>query len=177
MPKFKVFIAWTIDWYIAKTDWNMDWLNNFPNPNKDDYWYNDFIAGIDIIVMGRNTYDVILWFWVERPYPDAKTYIVTSKKDFKASTPNTHLLHQITQSEIELLSSESKKNIWVLWWGTLISHFINLGAVDDMLISIIPMIIWEWVPLFPNNPKETNFALKSAESFESGIVNLHYIKK
>ena len=68
MPKIKLYIAATIDGFIAREDGSLDWLNNHPNPDQLDYGYADFMSRIDTVIMGRKTYEEVLGFGVEWPY-------------------------------------------------------------------------------------------------------------
>ena len=117
MPEIKLFIATSLDGYIARPDGSIDWLNEIPNPDNSDFGYNDFYAEIDTLVMGRSTYEEVLSFDVEWPYPDRKCYVVTSKKDLKTPTPNTVLAHELNQEFLETLKKESSRNIWLVGGG------------------------------------------------------------
>lgn len=177
MGSFKLYIASTIDGYIAKPDGNLDWLTGFPNPDQLDYGYQDFLDTIDTVIMGRTTYDEILSFGVDWPYSNCKSYVVTSNKSYNIKTPNTQLLHDIGKNELERLQNESKKNIWIVGGGRLISAFINNSAIDEMIISLVPIILGEGIKLFPNRSKETQFEMLKIEPFSNGLTNLHFKKK
>jgi len=177
IPKIKLFIAATIDGFIARENGSLDWLFSLPNPNNIDHGYNAFIDSIDVIIMGSKTYDEVLGFGVEWPYKDQKTYILTSNKSYKIKTENTFIVDSIDINLIEKLKHESQKNIWLLGGGNVITQFLNLGAIDEMTISIIPIILGRGLSLFPNHPSEANFELGSSVVFETGVVNLMYKKK
>jgi dihydrofolate reductase len=68
-------------------------------------------------------------------------------------------------------------NIWLVGGGELITRFINLDAIDEMIISVIPIILGQGIRLFPDSPKETKFELTGSETFETGVVNLVYRRK
>jgi dihydrofolate reductase len=176
-PEIKLFIATTIDGFIARENNSLDWLTELPNPNKHDYGYNEFISTIDTVIMGRRTYEEILGFDVDWPYPHYNTFVVTSNSSFKAKTKNTNILYNIDKLSIASLKSKSKKNIWIVGGGKIITAFLNHNAVDEMLLTIIPIILGKGIRLFPDAPKETNFKLIQAESFDTGLVNLTYKKK
>lgn len=78
MKKTKLFIATSIDGYIARKDGTLDWLDAIPNPDQLDYGYYAFYETVDTILMGRKTYEEVLGFGVDWPYPDCKTYVVSS---------------------------------------------------------------------------------------------------
>ncbi|MBT8188872.1 MAG: dihydrofolate reductase family protein, partial [Bacteroidia bacterium] len=141
MTKIKLFIASTLDGYIAGKDGNLDWLNNYPDPKDSDYGYGEFYAGIDIVIMGRKTYEEVLGFGVEWPYGQCKSYIVTSQSDYRCKTVNTEVLGQIDHRSIDDLKSESRKHIWLIGGGQLNSAFPRPGQIDELLICFIPVIL------------------------------------
>lgn len=176
MSNIKLYIATTLDGYIAKADGNLDWLYSLPNPDKLDFGYGDFIAGIDTLIMGRSTYEAIIGFGVEWPYNACKTYVVSHNSELLLSSPDTYLLNKIDAISITQLKKDSNKGIWLVGGGQLIATFLELGLIDEMILSIVPKLIGEGIPLFPPNQSEHNFVLTRTESFENGLVNLHYIK-
>lgn len=177
MPKIKLFIASTIDGFIARENGSLDWLLSLPNPNNIDHGYNDLIDSVDTIVLGRKTYDELLGFGIEWPYKNFKTYIITKNKNYPIKTESTFIVESIDSKLIDKLRLESNKNIWLVGGGVVISQFLNLGAIDEMTISIIPIILGKGLRLFSEHPLETNFELLDSIAFETGVVNLRYRKK
>jgi dihydrofolate reductase len=171
----KLYIATSIDGFIARKDGSLDWLEDFPNPDKLDYGYLDFLENIDTIVMGRNTYEAILSFGMDWPYADSKSYVISSKEDFKIETENTYLINTLTKELINQIRTESKKNIWIVGGGKLISSFLNHRAIDELILTIIPTILGDGIPLFPNKPLETQFTLKETQTYKTGVVSLNYL--
>jgi dihydrofolate reductase len=177
MTKIQLFIATTLDGFIARENGSLDWLFELPNPNQIDHGYNDFMKEIDIIIMGRKTYNEVMGFGIDWPYSNCKTYIVTKDEKYIVKTENTFLLHTINNEVIMNLKSESQKNIWLVGGGDLITQFLDENAIDEMTLCMIPMILGNGIRLFPNQPKETKFEFISSEAFETGIVNLTYRKR
>jgi dihydrofolate reductase len=177
MATIHLFIASSLDGYIARPDGSLDWLEGHPNPDQLDYGYMDFLAGIDTVVMGRKTYETILGFGVEWPYGECDTYVVSRQAGLNIDSPRTEHLQVLDSEAISRLRQKSQKGIWLVGGGALITAFLNLEAIDEMLISLIPVIIGEGVPLFPGNPLETKFELVRAEPFSTGVVNLQYRRK
>ena len=175
MKKCKLFIAASLDGYIAREDGSLDWLDTIPNPDQLDHGYYPFYDSIDTILMGRKTYEEVLGFGVDWPYPDCKTYILSSK-EVAIKTENTFLINDPLKDKIHEWVNEDGKDIWVCGGGQLISSMLDLGLIDEMLISITPVILGAGIPLFPNSPKETKLKLIKSESFDTGFVNLTYRK-
>jgi len=177
VAKIKLYIACSLDGYIARRDGSLDWLDSVDHPEGVDYGYGDFYSGIDTVVMGRKTYDEVLGFDVDWPYPDCRTYVVTSDSNFKAKTENTHVLTEINRHILQELRKASLKNIWLVGGGELIKSFLEIGAIDEMVISVFPAVLGSGIPLFPEGSEETQFTLNGAHTFDSGVVNLYYVKK
>lgn len=176
MASIKLYIATTLDGYIAKNDGNLDWLHDLPNTNQSDFGYGEFISGIDTLIMGRSTYDAIIGFGIEWPYKDSITYVVSQNKDLVLSSPNTHLLNELSAEQIDQIKNSSTKGIWLVGGGQLVSHFLELRLIDEMILSIVPKLIGSGIPLFPPIQTEQDFILTRTESFENGLVSLHYTK-
>jgi dihydrofolate reductase len=177
MSKIKLFIATTIDGFIAREDGSLDWLFDLPNPNNNDYGYHAFYSGIGAVVMGRETYEEVLAFDVDWPYGNCKTFVITAKPEYEVKTPDTVVIQSIDNQTIRQIKSASHKDVWVVGGGKTISAFLNNDAIDEMLLSIIPVILGKGLPLFPDQPKETRFEISGTDRFETGVVNLHYVKK
>ena len=175
--RVKLFIAVTLDGFIAREDGSLDWLFELPNPDQTDHGFTKFIADMDTIVMGRKTYEEILGFGVEWPHPECKTYVVTSNPDYLVKTENTFLMNSISTEELSLLRHGSRKNIWLAGGGEVIKHFLNLGEVDEMILNIIPVVLGKGIRLFMEGVAETRYDFEKAESFSTGVTNLHYIKR
>jgi len=176
MSKVKLYIAATLDGFIAREDGSLDWLDALPNPNKTDYGYEAFFATIDTVIMGKSTYEEILGFGVEWPYAGCKTYILTSDDTYKPQTAHTEIFDQVTETYVKKIKAESSKNIWIVGGGKTMVTFLNSGLVDEMILFLVPTIIGKGIRLFPDHPKETLFKLVKTEAFETGVVSLTYTK-
>lgn len=174
--KIKLYIACSLDGYIARPDGSLDWLDNLPNPDKSDFGYFDFYASVDAVLIGRTTYEWVLGFDVEWPYSDAETYILTQKTEMATPTPRTQLLGNPLKEKIEELCSQEGKDIWLVGGGQVITAFLEEGLIDEMIITKIPIILGEGIPLFPGKPPETHFVLSDAIKYGDQVVNLHYKK-
>jgi len=174
MSGIKLYIATTIDGYIARPNNQIDWLDKLPNPDKTDYGYHDFYAGIDTVVLGRKTYEEVLGFDVDWPYAQCKTYVATTQKDYVLSTPNTELLLSLNEETVQQLRAESQKAIWLVGGGELAAAFFRLHAIDELHLFIIPVMLGEGVPLFPGGEGEMWWRLKTSQSYGNGAVMLVY---
>lgn len=176
MAKVILYIACSLDGFIAKPDGNLDWLSSVPNPDKIDHGYSDFLNGISILIMGRKTYSEVLGFGIDWPYAEKKTYVVTRNDSFLAETPGTFRLCGNIVDSIEKIKLETSNDIWLVGGGQLITYFLNNNLIDKMIISFVPTILGKGVPLFPDKPKETTWRLRENTAFSTGIVSLTYEK-
>ena len=103
--------------------------------------------------------------------------MVTGKPDFVPSTANTFVLNKIDSEVVDFLKNQSSKNIWLTGGGSLVTQFLNHGAIDEMTISIVPLVLGKGIRLFADEPAETQFETVKTELFDTGIVNLVYRKK
>lgn len=172
--KTVLYIAMSLDGYIAKPDGNLDWLTTVPNPSEGDYGYEDLISKVGTIVMGRRTYKEVIGFGVEWPYPEQETYVVTFNHQLKIESPNTYVLTGDIANFIDRKKQSADKDIWLVGGGQLVTHFINADLIDNMIITIIPKTIGEGIPLFTDLVKETSWQLLETKSYDTGVVNLTY---
>jgi dihydrofolate reductase len=177
MTKTVLYIATSLDGFIARPDGKLDWLTSVPNPQTGDYGYAELLKSIGTTIMGRNTYEEIIRFGVDWPYIGLNSFVVTTNKALKIKSPDTYTLTANLKDFVIELKKKTEKDIWLIGGGHLITTFINEGLLDRMIITVIPKIIGEGLPLFTGKPKETNWKLAEAKSFDTGVVNLTYEKE
>ncbi len=176
MIKTVLYIATSLDGFIARPDGNLDWLTSTPPPESGDYGYLELLENTEIIIMGRKTYDEIIGFGIDWPYSGYKTYVVTKNTSLTIKSPDTYILTENLKGFLNELKSKAKKDIWLVGGGQLITTFINEDLLDKMIITIIPKIIGEGLQLFAGNSKETNWRLIETKSYNTSVVNLTYEK-
>ena len=125
MSSIKLYIASTLDGYIAKPDGNIDWLTSLPYPENSDYGYSDFLKTIDVTIMGRTTYEDILNMDMEWPYGEQKSYVMTSKTDYGVKTPGTFAVGTDPEALVKELKNTATKDIWLIGGGQVISAFLE----------------------------------------------------
>lgn len=175
--RIKVYITTTIDGYIARENDSLDWFFALLEPKKTDHGYAKFFSGIDTVILGRRTYEEDLKYNAEWASSKCKVYLLTTNENYTPQTDNTEVIRQLDKKTVDKIRAQSQKDIWLIGGGEIISEFINLGAIDEMIICIHPIILGSGIKLFPNNPKETRFDLVKVEHFETGAVNLTYKPK
>lgn len=175
MAEVILYVATSLDGYIARKDGNLDWLNGHSNPEGSDYGYDDLLAGTGTILMGRNTYEAILGFGISWPYPDHDTVVATRQSAYPVSTPRT----SVTPDAVALtrdLREKSAKDVWLVGGGNLVRSLIAEGLVDRLVLTLIPVVLGSGIPLFPEGTSESGWELVRTEAFAGGAVSLTYTK-
>ncbi len=165
MRKIILFIASSLDGYIAKNDGNVDWL-----PVHGSSGYDNFYKSIDTVIMGKTTYDQVLTFGAY-PYKDKKSYVFTRNNDHKKDE-NIQFVNDVEKLIRNILSNPGM-NIWLVGGSKMISNFMNLGFVDELILSIIPTVLGNGIPLFMDIQKETKFELIKTTDYDA-LIELHY---
>lgn len=175
MKKVKIYIAVSLDGFIARSNGELDWLNEFPNPGGNDYGYKELMESIDYIVMGGKTYREILNMDFEWPYENKTTYIVSHSNANLTPTKDVKFITENITENISQLKEQSGKDIWLVGGGQLITLCLNHDLVDEMQLCYIPKILGKGIPLFPNQPKESKWKPIQSTVYDSGIVKIDYI--
>lgn len=177
MSEVVLYIATSLDGFIARSDGNLDWLNSIASSDKTDYGYADFLSSIGTTIMGRKTYNEIINFDIEWPYTDISSYIATTNSSLEIVSPNSFIIQDDIATFTTNLKQQTEKDIWLIGGGELITYFLNNNLIDKMILSIVPIILGNGIPLFPNNPNESIWSLLKFEHFDTGVVSLTYEKK
>jgi dihydrofolate reductase len=170
----RLYIAQSLDGFIASEDGSIDFLNSVPNPNKEDYGYHEFLEGIDVIVMGRKSYEKILSFDIEWPYPHCQTVILSSQQNLELKSPNTRLISHLDVNALDELREASQKGIWLLGGGEAIKSCLAMKALEEMHLAIMPITLGRGIPLFPKGRVSSQWQLKSSRAYDTGVVMLSY---
>lgn len=173
MRAIKLYIATSLDHYIARPNGSVDWLESFPNPDGNDYGYQNFLASIDTTLMGHNTYKEILGFDIPFPYLDKKNYVFTRSHDV-VKAAFVEFVNKDIISFIQSLKQQAGKDIWLIGGGQLNTILLNADLIDEMIITIVPIILGEGIPLFAPGTKECIFQLIHSQAFPSGMVQMSY---
>jgi dihydrofolate reductase len=172
-----IFIACSIDGYIAKKDGNIDWLNNIPNENNNDYGFGEFINRMDGILMGRRTFEKIVEMNLKE-WPYTKPVFVLSSKLSSVSNDmkgKVEIINDNLENTLSKLKNNGINNIYVDG-GKTIQSFLEKDLIDEMIISRISIILGEGIPLFGKINKEIEFVLEKTEYINKYIV-MDYYKK
>jgi len=170
-----VYIATSLDGFIATLDGGLDWLFALPNPENDDYGYGDFIAQMDAIVMGRNTFETVLGF---DEWPYTKPVIVLSHQ-LKTVPDRVRGQAEIMAGDVvqieRQLNQRGYTNLYIDG-GNVIQHFLQSDRIDHLVLSRIPIILGQGIPLFKTLDLSLSFNHVATTTYPSGLVKSHYVR-
>jgi dihydrofolate reductase len=167
-----VHIATSADGYIARPDGDLDWLTSRPAP-EGFYGMNAFVKSIDTKLLGRKTYEVGLRLGAKF---DSKTRtIVFSRHAPPADAPSgVEFVSGAIGSFVSHLREQPGKDIWLMGGGDLIASFLDEQAIDQFVISVVPVFIGDGIPLIARRHRHVPLHLHSIERFTDGVVQLRY---
>lgn len=168
-PKISIYIAVSIDGYIARKDGGLDWLE-YGHTGDEDYGFKKFINSIDALILGRNTYEVVCAFG-EWPYKGKRVIVLSDT--LKEVREEAELFCGQLTNLVSMLHSKGIKHVWIDG-GITVSKFLELGLVDEITISVIATILGSGIPLFNVMNREHRCRLLSTQSYPSGLVQLKY---
>ena len=165
MRKIKLFIACSLDGFIAGEKGEIDWLFT-----DQDYGYTPFMKGVDSCVMGRKTYELAASF-PEWPYAEKKCYVLTRNKKIKKDARAEFVFD--AKKLMEKLQKEKGNGILVVGGGEVVKLFLNENCLDELIVFVHPLILGKGIPLFPKATKK-KLKLLNTHAFNTGLVRLHY---
>lgn len=162
--KVTLFIASSLDGFIARKDGGIDWL--FAD---GDYGYKKFYNSIDTVLMGRKTYETALRLG-ER-FAGKTCYVFTRRK--RASRGNVTFVSDLV-SLVKDIKTRKGKGIFLEGGGETISTFLNEGLIDEIVLSIHPILIGEGIALFRGLKNQIDLRLLDSTSYRSGLVQMRF---
>jgi len=163
--KIVLYIAMTIDGFIASKNLSVKWLDKYMG-KKTDYGYKKFFRGIDAVVVGNTT---------QKQFPtnyEGKPCFVFSRKETGAKDNITYVKGS---AKSFMKKYKPKGNIWLLGGAEIINHFLKDNLVDEMRLTVMPEILGDGVRLFKEGNKGKMFKLVGKKSY-GDVVELHYKK-
>jgi len=172
--KNKVFIARSLDGYIADKNGGLDWLNSIPNPDHLDLGYEKFIQSVDAIVMGRTTFEMVCSFDMDWPYK--LPVFVLSKSLTRVPEDLENKVTLVSGPLSEILDQIHKKGYTRLYidGGATVQSFLKEDLIDELIITTIPILLGGGIPLFGELPKEMEFEHVESTVFLDAIVQDSY---
>jgi dihydrofolate reductase len=170
--KISVYIAVSLDGFIARKNGNLDWL---PASKEDgeDFGYAEFMSTIDHVVMGRNTFEKVLTFG---GWHYSQKVIVLTSRDLIIPSELIGKVEAFHLSPRELVHEMDRRGAKAIYLdgGVTIQRFLRESLVDEMTITTIPILLGEGLPLFGKLEKDIRLELVRSQSFKNGFVQNKY---
>jgi dihydrofolate reductase len=165
-----VFIATSLDGFIARRDGSIDWLAAVERPGED-YGSTAYYASVDTIVMGRKTYDTAIGF---EPWPYARMRCVVLTSDRARTSRHGEAFYSGDLAALlDRLGAEGARHMYIDG-GTIIGQALAAGLVDEVTVSLIPVLLGDGTPLAPGLGADVRLELVEHRAFPSGLVQLRY---
>jgi len=168
-PKIVLYVATSLDGFIADCDGGVDWLFT-----DGDYGYSAFLDGIEALIMGRKTYEQVLSFG-EWPYGDKVAYVYT-RSVLQGEHPHVEFVSGDVTTFVADLRARCSKDIWLVGGAELAAAFRAQDLIDEYVLSVHPVLLGEGISLFEGTQPRVELRLKDAKSYPSGLVQLTYAK-
>lgn len=176
MRKISLFIAMSLDGYIADENGGVDWLKGQGNDTENVDVYSEFIKDIDTVLMGRKTYEQIVTElspaeWV---YDGLTSYVFTHKE--QSSSGNIRFVKEAPGELLRKLRAEEGKGIWICGGADLVRQVLAEDLIDQYYISVIPVLLGSGIRLFSGMDKKMELKLVKTQNY-NGITDLVYERR
>jgi dihydrofolate reductase len=166
-----VFVGASVDGFIARADGGLDWL---PAGGGEPHGYDEFMASVDAIVIGRNTFEIVLGFdpW---PYGD-KRVVVLSSRPLDLSMVRGGRVEQRAGDPATIiadLAADGAANLYIDG-GITIQRFLRAGVIERLIVTRVPVLIGEGIPLFGPLDRDIRLSHVATRSYPSGLVQSEY---
>jgi dihydrofolate reductase len=166
-----IFVGTSVDGFIARPNGSLDFL---PPDGGEPHGYDEFFASVDAIVIGRKTFETVLTFaaW---PYAD-KRVVVLSSRPIDLSAARGGIVEQMSGHPAEVVSKLAARGIHHLYvdGGVTIQGFLRAGLIQRLIITRVPVLIGEGIPLFGALPRDVHLRHIATQFYPSGLVKSEY---
>jgi dihydrofolate reductase len=168
-----VFVGTSVDGFIARKNGDLDWL---PAGGGEPHGYDEFIATVDTIVIGRKTFETVLSFeaW---PYGRKRVVVLSSQPvDLSTAAARGGVVEQMGGSPAEIVANLAASGAQHLYvdGGITIQRFLRAKLIDRLVITRIPVLIGDGIPLFGSLPQDIRLRHVVTRSYPSGLVQSEY---
>lgn len=175
MKRTVYFVGASVDGYIADADGRLDWLMQFDKAEGVPQQFESFMAGIGPVAMGADTYEFLLrempTAW---PYSGRPSWVFTHRKlrgydgaDIRFTEADVRSVHR------EMIDAAGEKDIWLVGGGKLVAQFARAGLLDEIRLTIVPVVLGNGIPLLPA-PLREPLELSAVNRIGPGLVELRY---
>ncbi len=173
MRKISLFIATSLDGYIAKPDDDLSFLR-LMEKEGEDYGYEEFTNTIDTVIVGRRTYDYVLEEIGPSHYDNGQRDVYVITRTERPQVGKTIFYTGDITELVKQLKSEKGKNIYCDGGAEIINELLKHDLIDEFIISVIPVLLGDGIKLFKDGRPEQRLEFITAKTFETGLIQLYY---
>ena len=173
MMKTSMYVAASLDGFIARPDGDISWLESIEGA-AEDYGYQDFYETVDCLVMGGKTFRQMCAFskW---PYTGKATWVY-SRSPVLTDIPGVFHVGMPPKILVKQLKDEGKQHLWVLGGGEIHSLFLRAGFIDEIRLFIMPLALGEGIPLFAPPLQGRRWRLADLRRWNGDMAELRYVR-
>ncbi|GGH27918.1 dihydrofolate reductase [Sphingobacterium alkalisoli] len=176
MRKISLFIATSLDGYIAKPNDDLGFLK-IVEKEGEDYGYAEFTDTVDTLIIGRRTYDYVLKEIGSSHYDNGQRDVYVITRTERPSVGRTTFYTGNLTDLVDRLKSENGKNIYCDGGAEVINELLNHDLIDEFIISIVPVLLGNGTKLFKDGRPEQTLEFVKAKTFETGLTQLYYVRQ
>ncbi|WP_338869278.1 dihydrofolate reductase family protein [Spirosoma sp. SC4-14] len=169
MGNVKLFIATSLDGYIAGPKGEIDWLFT-----EGEYGYTAFMETVDTTLMGNETYKLTKTFG-EFPYKGLRNYVFTRNTEHPPE-PYVEFISGDIAAFVESLKAQDGKDIFLIGGSHINAVLLEAGLIDELQVFIHPIVLGNGIPMVQPTQTRHNWTFVASKSYENGLVELHYLK-
>jgi dihydrofolate reductase len=162
--KVILYIATSLDGFVARKNGSVDWLSEFNNTGED-FGYKKFLDSVGTVILGNVTYKEF-----KAPYENKKCFVFSRKNTGKKD--NITFVNMDVKEFVNGLKDD--QNIWLVGGANITKEFLKNNLIDEFIITIIPTLLGEGIPLFDKGYGEHKLTLRNIKSYDSGVVQIYY---
>jgi dihydrofolate reductase len=171
MSRTVLYIAMSLDGFVAGKDDDISWLFRY---NDVDYGYNEFFAGIGAIIQGRRTYDIEVKHGWENAHP-VPTFVLSHRPpERRPERADVIFTDEDAEAVLRRAKQVTGKDIWIEGGAHVAQQFLDHGFIDEMVLSVVPVILGEGTRLFGKTRRPIELTLRETRTFDKGLVQLTY---
>jgi dihydrofolate reductase len=176
--KLTLYTAASLDGFIAGPNGELDWLEaatpgdaapEDEDAEQSDYGFSAFMATIDTTLQGTATYRIAADF-TDDPYPGKTNYVFTRTSPAPADEGVWKFVNGDIVEFVRGLKEQPGSGIWLVGGGQINTLLLNAGLIDEMIVTLFPLVLGQGIPLFAPGAQRANFTTTTSETFEAGLV-------
>ena len=177
MKKIRLFISSSIDGYIATPDGDLDWLIDYPNPERLDYGYQKFLSEIDTVIMGGQAYRSLKYMDIVWPYKGKTTFIISHNPDKGKIEDNIAFITEDVIEKVTEIKEGNGSDIALVGGGEVTKMLLQANLIDEMIITTVPILLGGGISLFPPYFTTSEWRICESNLYENGLLQAFYSKK